>query len=412
MRRKQLLLVVLMCSIVYSQLTAQLLTVNSKDSLNGKPKQQSRLIGRLKLNGLYDVAGSLYGNSAFLIHENDVSGKDIPGFWVDMRQSQLRFTSTTQLRNGKEIRAMLEGDFEGGVNRTSQFRLRHAWVAYDHWMLGQNWSTFGDASLWPASLLDWDGPTGMVLSRRIQIRYTGKFSHKSKAGFELAMEHMEPRRLYDYTTNTSYGVDYAPKRVPDFVGALRYDCDNGGFLKVAGLYRNIGYDSKDVVASAPDFHYSHVTSWGVTGMTSIFIHKETGLINNVQAQWNIGKGIADYFLAVGGSGLDGFANQDMHGTLNLLPVHSGFLSYQRFWTSKFHSMVVGSYNHFYDGAKTVSGWDKMTNYHFTLNMAYDFLSYLMVAIEPQIGYKELAYADGSKEGANAIRINFGMLFNF
>ena len=403
------------CSLITSQAQAQLIKYESKDSLNGKPRISSALIGRLKLNGIYDITGNLHGNSSFLIHENDVYGRNKPAFWVDMRQSQLRFKTTTQLKNGKEISSMLEGDFEGGPNRTSLFRLRHAWIKYNNFTLGQNWSTFGDPDLWPASLLDWDGPTGMVLSRRIQLNYRNKFSEKGRAGYEVAVEQMEPRRLFDYTTNENLGVDYAPRRMPDAIGALRYDYDNGGFLKVAGIYRNIGYDSKNVVDGlddTKDYKFKSANGYGLTAMASIFFNKKSGLVNNLQAQFNIGKGISDYFLAVGGSGLDGFANDNKLGELDLLNVHSGFISYQRFWTPKFHTMVIASYNHFSGAEATASPWNEMTNYHFTLNLSYNILDNLMVGFEPQIGYKELYLDQGMKKGKDALRINFGMLYNF
>lgn len=73
---------------------------------------------------------------------------------------------------------------------------------------------------------------------------------------------------------------------------------------------------------------------------------------------------------------------------------------------------MASYNHFYEGANTQAGWDRMTNYQFTLNASYDFLDCLTIGVEPQIGYKQLQYDNGSTQGANAVRINFGMLFNF
>jgi hypothetical protein len=413
MKQNKLLLLVLFCSCILlsNSLNAQLMAVESKDTLNGKPKVTARLIGRLKLNGIYDIKGSLAGNSSFLIHKNDVSGLDIPSFSMDMRQSQLRFVSTIQLNNGKELKSMLEADFEG-ANNTSQFRLRHAYVQYDHWTVGQTWSNFGDSSLWPSPLLDWDGPTGMVLSRRIQVRYTGLFKENGHTSFMLSAEYMEPRRLYDYTLSPTHGVDYAPSRAPDAVAGIRYAFDNGGFMKLSGLYRSIAYDSEDIAAGKTEFDFDSQSGGGVTAMTSIFFRKKSGLVNNLQAQWTIGKGISDYFLAVGGSGLDGFARADFSGKLDLLPVHAGFVSYERFFNKKFHSMVMASYNHFYDGAGTLAGWDRMTNYQFTLNASYDFFDFLTIALEPQVGYKQLQYADGNTQGANAVRINFGMLFNF
>ncbi|GIQ60529.1 hypothetical protein Flavo103_36650 [Flavobacterium collinsii] len=413
MKQNKLLALILCCFalLLSSSVQAQFMAVESKDTLNGKPKLTAKLLGRLKLNGIYDVRGSLSGNSSFLIHKNDVSGKDIPAFSMDMRQSQLRFVSTIQLNNGKEIKSMLEADFEG-ANNTSQFRLRHAWVQYDHWTVGQTWSNFGDSSLWPSPLLDWDGPTGMVLSRRIQVRYTARFKENGHTAFELSAEYMEPRRLYDYTLNPTHGVDYAPSRAPDAVVGIRYAFDNKGFIKVAGLYRSVAYDSENVAAGETQFDFASQNGGGITAITSIFFRKKSGLINNLQAQWTIGKGIGDYFLAVGGSGLDGFARSDYSGKLDLLPVHAGFISYERFFNKKFHSMIMASYNHFYDGAATQAGWDRMTNYQFTLNASYDFFDFLTVGLEPQIGYKQLQYADGNTQGANAVRINFGMLFNF
>lgn len=413
MKQNKILMFVIFCScmLLSNSMSAQLMAVESKDTMNGKPKVTARLIGRLKLNGIYDIKGSLNGNSSFLIHKNDVSGLDIPAFSMDMRQSQLRFVSTIQLNNGKELKSMLEADFEG-ANNTSQFRLRHAWIQYDHWMIGQNWSNFGDYSLWPASLLDWDGPTGMVLSRRIQVRYTANFVKNGHTAFELSAEYMEPCRLYDYTLSPSHGVDYAPSRAPDAVAGIRYTFENGGFMKLAGLYRSIAYDSQDIATGETEFDFASKNGGGITAITSIFFRKKSGLVNNLQAQWTIGKGISDYFLAVGGSGLDGFAKSDFSGKLNLLPVHAGFISYQKYWNTKFHSMVMTSYNHFYEGAGTQAGWDQMTNYQLTLNASYDFFDYLTIGLEPQIGYKELQYDSGRTQGANALRINFGMLFNF
>lgn len=405
------LLLSLGCTCFYSISYSQFLSVESKDSLNGKPRIESKLIGRLKLNGLYDISGSLAEKSAFSIHENDVSGKDIPAFNMDMRQSQLRFISTMQLKNGKQLKAMLEGDFIG-PNNTSQFRLRHAWIEYEQWMAGQNWSTFGSGSLWPASLLDWDGPTGMVLSRRTQVRYTSTQSKALPVSIEASIEYTELRRLHDYTINPDLGVDNAPSRLPDAVLGVTHHFKNGGFVKAAGLYRNIGYNSKNMAAGETDFNYSSKSAGGVTLIANIFFEKSSGLTNNLQAQWTTGKGIADYLVALGGSGLDGFANSSGNGTLNLLPVHAGFISYQRYWTKKFHTMGVASYNHFYDAGNTASEWDKMTNYYAVVNVGYDLLDSLMVALETQVGYKELEYNSGEKKGANAVRIGFGILYNF
>ena len=36
----------------------------------------------------------------------------------------------------------------------------------------------------------------------------------------------------------------------------------------------------------------------------------------------------------------------------------------------------------------------------------------MLGLEPQFGYKQLEFDEGLTKGKNAMRMNFGMLFNF
>lgn len=396
--------------ILSNSLKAQLLAVESKDTMNGKSKVKARLLGRLKLNGVYYVKRSLSDYNSSVVHD-DVSGLEGSAFSMDMRQSQLRFMSTMQLNNGKELKSMIEGDFVGSDN-SSQFRLRHAWIQYENWMVGQNWSTFSDSELWPVSMLDWDGPVGMVLSRKIQIRYTGHFKENGNTAFQLSAEYPESNGLYNYTLSPTHGVNYAASKTPDMVVTIRHALDNGGFMKVACLYRSIGFESQDIVAGKVKSNFDTQNGGGVTAIASIFFKNKDGLLRNIQTQWTIGKGISDYFSAMGGYGLDGYARSDFSGKLRLLPVHAGYVSYQRYWSKKIHSLCVSSYSHFYEGVGTEAGWDKMTNYQFTFNTSYDLFDSFSIGLEPQIAYKELAYNDGSTQGANTVRINFGMLFNF
>lgn len=392
-------------------LTAQLLAVKTKDSVNEKAKVTARLVGRLKLNGIYDIKRSLSNYSSSLIHDKAISSIDGTAFSMDMRQSQLRFVSTMQLNNGKEIKSMLEADFIGS-NNTSQFRLRHAWIQYENWMVGQNWSTFGDAALWPSSLLDWDGPVGMVLSRKVQVRYTGRFKQNGNTFFELAAEYPESNSMYDYTLSPTNGVNYTAAKTPDAVATIKYVLNNGSFIKLAGLYRSIEFESQNIASGQEKSNFDTQEGGGFTAITSMFFRNKSGLLRNIQAQWTIGNGISDCFSAMSGYGLNGFARSDFSGKLKLLPVHAGYVSYQSYWNKNIHSMTILSYNHFYNGISTEVGWDKMTNYQFTLNTSYDLFDFLTIGIEPQIAFKQLGYGGGNMQGVNAIRVNFGMLFNF
>ncbi len=377
---------------------AQLLNYSSKDSINGKPEFEAVLKGRLKFNGIYDIKGNLHGNSTFGIHNNDVDGKDRPGIWVDMRQTQIRFDGTRRFKDGKEVFARIEGDFEGGPDNKSTFRIRHAFVQYDNFLLGQTWSTFGDADMWPSSLFDWDGPTGMVESRRPMIRYTGNLT--SKLQTELALEVMEPRRLYDYTVPENSSIYYEPRRLPDFIATLKYNL-KPGFIKVAGIYRSIGYGANDSFNSSDGY--------GVSAMVNLFAGADKR--NNFQFQFNLGKGITDYFLSVGGSGLDGSVDRFDASKLSLLPVNAGYASYQHYWSNQIHTLFIASYNKF-NGKDGSLGWESMLNQYAGGNIMYDVVPSFTVGAEFLWGKKTLEYAQDPNKSLPASRVNFGFLYNF
>lgn len=375
---------------------AQLLKYTSKDTVAGKPKFEASLKGRLKLNGIYDIKGNLHGNSTFLIHKNDINSKDKPGLWVDFRQSQIRFDGTQRLKNGKEIFARIEGDFEGGPENRSTFRLRHAFIQYGNLTVGQTWSTFGDNDIWPASLFDWDGPTGIARSRRPLIRYN--INYNSHFQSEVAAEIMEPRRLYDYTTPANT-ISYEPRKLPDLIGTLKYKF-TPGFVKIAGIYRHIDYGYQD--------EHKVANGYGVSAMLNVLpIYNKK---NQFILQYNYGKGIADHLLPIGGSKLDGNVSNEDITKLNLLPTMGGFASYQQYWNSKTHSLFLFSFSTF-DSRKAAFDWDKMKNIYAGTNLMFDVLPNLTTGAEFLWGKKTLQYENESKHSF-ASRVNFGFLYNF
>lgn len=380
------------------QLNAQLLKYATKDSIGDKPKFEASLTGSIKFNGIYDIKGDLHGNSAFLIHKNSINGIDRPGLWLDLRQSHLCLEGRHQLANGKEILVELEGDFEGGPENRSTFRMRQAFIQYGGLIIGQTWSAFGDAEMWPSGLIDWDGPTGLVNSRRPQIRYIIDYSAKLEG--DISAELMEPRRLYDYTIPSgTHSINYEPRQLPDFVGTLKYKFEPG-FVKIAGIYRHIDYGYLD--------EHKAANGYGLSAMIKIMAGPQKK--NPILLQFNYGKGIADYILPIGGSGLDGHVSTEDVSKLNLLPTISGMLSYQQFWTTKLHSLFVFSLSDF-NSKKASFDWDRMTNLYAGTNLMHNILPNLTAGAEFIWGRKTLEYTD-EKECAVATRVNFGFLYRF
>jgi hypothetical protein len=84
---------------------------------------------------------------------------------------------------GKNFTAFIEGDFYGGgtnspagsekISNSVDFRLRHAYVSYDRWTVGQTWSNYVDVKSFPETL-DFSNETGQAFIRQGQIRYQHK----------------------------------------------------------------------------------------------------------------------------------------------------------------------------------------------------------------------------------------------
>ena len=125
-----------------------------------------------------------------------------------------------------EVFGMIELDFinsaQGNeiISNSVAPRLRHAFVKYKNWTVGQTWSTFMNTSAL-AETLDFAGAAmGEVFVRHTQVRYTN-------GGLQLSIENPE-----------SLGGDNSEDSVPDFVARYNFKGDWGN-VSVAGLARQL-----------------------------------------------------------------------------------------------------------------------------------------------------------------------------
>ena len=81
------------------------------------------------------------------------------------------FKTPTQ---GKDVTGKLEVDFFGGPNLDS-LRIRHAYVNYGQWLIGQTWSNFAMPDYMPETI-DALGYVGGSIKRTPQVRYTHRLS--------------------------------------------------------------------------------------------------------------------------------------------------------------------------------------------------------------------------------------------
>ncbi|WP_298441354.1 DcaP family trimeric outer membrane transporter [uncultured Ferrimonas sp.] len=113
-----------------------------------------------------------------------------------------------------DVTGFLEFDLYGGggneiISNSYHPRLRHAFIKYQDWLVGQTWTTYMNTSAIPESA-DFAGATvGLSFIRQGQIRY-------SNGGFQLAIENPE-----------SFGGDPSEDGVPDFIGKYTHKADWG-----------------------------------------------------------------------------------------------------------------------------------------------------------------------------------------
>jgi hypothetical protein len=138
--------------------------------------------------------------------------------------SVARSRFNTKYVNG-DITGFVEIDFytnEGNqvLTNSIQPRLRHAFIKYKNWTVGQTWSTFMNTSS-IAESVDFGGPlVATAFVRQTQIRYTN-------GGFQFAIENPE-----------SYGGDTSQDSLPDFVGKYTFKGDWGN-VAVSAVARQL-----------------------------------------------------------------------------------------------------------------------------------------------------------------------------
>ena len=132
-----------------------------------------------------------------------------------------------------DVAGFIEIDFYGDavsgggnevISNSSKPRLRHAFVKYKNFLVGQTWTTFQNTSSL-AEAADFGGPlVASAFIRQGQIRYTN-------GGLQLSIENPESYGGYR-------GADKRDDNMPDFIGKYTFKGDWGN-VSVSGLARQL-----------------------------------------------------------------------------------------------------------------------------------------------------------------------------
>ncbi len=244
-----------------------------------------------------------------------------PDLNVDAKATRINFRSNHDLASGDELSTFLEMDFylsPGGNERVSNSyapRLRHAFIKYNDWLIGQTWSTFQDVSVLPETM-DFIGvPDGTTFMRQAMVRYTN-------GNWEFAAENPE-------TTITPNGG--GPRIVadddgfPDLVARYTIPLD-GGHIKIAGLARQLAYDIGGVSDSESSLSLS------VSGKHMI------GEDDDIRWMVTTGSGVGRYLGLNTGNG----AVIDPTGNLEAIDQTGFFVAYRHVWNPQWRSSIMYS----------------------------------------------------------------------
>lgn len=247
--------------------------------------------------------------------------------WVtdfSARETRLGFKTETPAGDDK-ITTYLEMDFlvtPGGDERISNSyepRMRHAWVQYKGFRIGQDWSTFMDLGAFPDNL-DFVGPAeGLVFERQPLIRY-------STGGFDFALEQPETA----FTSEAGGRIISGSDPLPDFVARYTHKGE-WGHLRIAGIVRELNEEEGVIPGVVEDTE----VGYGLTLSGKI----KVGDKDDFRFQVTGGEGLGRY---VGLNVVNGAAI-GTDGRLQTIATYNGYASYRHFWRDDLRSNFTFGY---------------------------------------------------------------------
>lgn len=344
--------------------------------------------GYVKLDAIYDLDQDL-GDSFFgydwggdgsgILLEGDDSGQRKAS--LHARQTRLRFDSLTPTGMGN-LKTRIETDFYGGGNA---LRLRHAYASLGGVLAGQTWTTLMDENTY-ADTIDFEGPVGVVATRRPQVRYSQAIGKNLTA--QVALEDPSaPTILMDGGSTSSQ------ERIPNLVAALRMKT-SWGAINVSGLLGQVLYENGAVEES--------LTINALHFGANIGLGKATRLWGTL----NVGAGGLDQSML----GASAAAILGANNELEALDSMGGFVGLTHNWTGAVSSGLYYGWveNDFEDAAK--AAYPDLSQSLQTVHATIWWSPAPKTRIGAEIikGWRE---TNGGEEG-DATRLQLGFVYSF
>lgn len=295
-------------------------------------KTKVKVSGYIKADAMFSSysdgtlgAGSI-GRDFYIPSLTPVGGKkENTQYDAHIKQTRFRFNADTTLANGDKISGLLEFDFHATpdgnerISNSYEPRIRHAFIKYKNWLVGQTWSTFQDVGALPETL-DFVGVTdGTIFVRQTMVKY-------SQGGFEVALENPE-------STITRFGgggrIVSDDNSLPDLTVRYKFKGD-WGHVAVAGLARKLAYVNQQGENNID----ASTSSYGVSLTGKI----KVGEMDDIRFMFNTGSGLGRYLGLNAANGAVLTAN----GDLESIDSTGVAVAFRHFWSPQWRSTLTYS----------------------------------------------------------------------
>ena len=335
----------------------------------------------LKISGfvqpaLYYDNNNLLANDVFVTSEiptSRLTDIEFGRFHMSANQSRMGFGFKFPKAKGN-LSAFLEADFlSSSRGAHSYFRLRHAYLSFGNWLVGQTWTNFGDVNGSP-NTLDLEGPNSMPASRVAQLKWRKKISKT----FTLTLAIEEPKA--DYTPLN--GASAVKAAFPELVVKPQFQFGKFRWVNSV-IYKPLIYT---------DAEYSfkkRMPTWGAsTSLTYAFPDPEKyhGMITkkSLNVFMVLGQGTQGAINDFGGLGYEAFPRDSSN--LEVMGYAGGYVSFSFVIRGRWTSTYVYSYLK-QERPEFTDQIFKHSSY-FAGNLTYAINKYFNTGGELLYGYKE------------------------
>ncbi|EFK33796.1 DcaP family trimeric outer membrane transporter [Chryseobacterium gleum] len=307
--------------------------------------------------------------------------------YFSVRQSQIGLGLKQTDKNGDSpVNAYIEIDFYG-PNGTTTPRLRHGYLQWKKWLIGQTWSNFTDIRIFP-NIFDFNGANGAMFLRSIQLRYTEKLSDKESLSFSLE----DPGKV-SMTVPKNHPEWKKKSLIPVVTGMYRYG-NARDYAKIGATLSPVNYENQE----------NEYTKIGFGGMISF--RKHITNLDDFRFQASYGKGMARNNIVLSGEGYDAVFDPQKN-TAEMLSLFNILGIYGHWWSSKWSSTVYYSYSQV--GSSSAIETSLMKRFqNAAINLIYHPYRNLRMGMEGN--YASAENFEGMR--SDAFRLQFSTSFSF